>query len=452
MILPLPRAGQLARGYLLSLSDRADLVVAERPPRVDLRAALLVALCAPQVTMQIGWGSLPQAALQPKAPLTRRRRHFRKVPEGEVLKWVVACVACKVGRRHIIEVTAPLRSDDEREAPIVIKDQSVLPRTIEALAEATYPSFALQAGMELDIFTPLKDGPLDAVAVARAAATDPAKTEQLLHSLVSIGLMQFDGSRFSNCPEADRYLVRGKADYIGMRHHAYRRRWESMLRVADTIRTGTPQRGMDYAAMSSELRESFYRGTFTECLAAGRELATRIDFSKYHRLVDVGGGSGGISIAMAEAWPHLSITIADLPSTAPVAERYISEAGFKSRIQLKPTNLVTGKLEGTYDVAIMRGLIPVLTPDQIRGALKNVHQVLEPGCPLYVVGWILDDTRSTPLSYATYNLLFVNDYENALIHTETEHRSWLAEAGFADITRDRESGTYAADFMVARKA
>jgi len=25
-----------------------------------------------------------------------------------------------------------------------------------------------------------------------------------------------------------------------------------------------------------------------------------------------------------------------------------------------------------------------------------------------VVGWILDDNRSTPLSYATYNLLFVN--------------------------------------------
>ena len=110
--------------------------------------------------------------------------------------------------------------------------------------------------MELDVFTPLKDGPLDAAAVARAAGTDPAKTAQLLHALAAIGMMRFDGSRFSNSPEADRYLVRGKADYIGMRHHANRRRWESMLRVAETIRTGTPQRGIDYAAMSSELRES----------------------------------------------------------------------------------------------------------------------------------------------------------------------------------------------------
>lgn len=74
-----------------------------------------------------------------------------------------------------------------------------------------------------------------------------------------------------------------------------------------------------------------------------------------------------------------------------------------------------------------------------------------PGSSLYVVGWILDDTRSTPLLYATYNLLFVNDYDNALIHTESEHRLWLTEAGFADVFRDRASDTYAADFMVARR-
>ncbi len=102
------------------------------------------------------------------------------------------------------------------------------------------------------------------MAVAKAAGTDPAKTIQLLHALVAIGMMHFDGRRFSNSPEADKYLVRGKADYIGTRRYANRRRWESMLGMAETIRTGTPQRGIDYAAMSSEFREAFYRGTFTE--------------------------------------------------------------------------------------------------------------------------------------------------------------------------------------------
>ena len=128
------------------------------------------------------------------------------------------------------------------------------PKTIEILADAVYPSFAMLAGMELDVFTPLKGGPLTADQIARAVGTDPAKTAPLLHALVAIGLLKFDGDRFLNSPEADQFLVRGSPDYIGMRHHAYRRRWNSVLCVAETIRAGVPQRGMDYASMPAEAR------------------------------------------------------------------------------------------------------------------------------------------------------------------------------------------------------
>jgi|SRR5215813_7270356 len=97
-----------------------------------------------------------------------------------------------------------------------------IPKTIETLADAVYPSFAMLAGMELDLFTPLKDGPLTADEIARAAGTDRAKTAPLLHALVAIGLLKSDGDCFLNSPEADQFLVRGSPDYIGMRHYAYR--------------------------------------------------------------------------------------------------------------------------------------------------------------------------------------------------------------------------------------
>jgi hypothetical protein len=99
----------------------------------------------------------------------------------------------------------------------------------------------------------------------------------------------------------------------------------------------------------------------------------------------------------------------------------------------------------------MRGLFPVLTSDQIRSALANVYSALKPGSPLYVVGWILDDSRTAPLSYATYNLLFVNDYADGLIHTEAEHRTWLEQAGFEYLLREPSAPSYAADFVLAQK-
>ena len=84
-------------------------------------------------------------------------------------------------------------------------------------------------------------------------------------------------------------------------------------------------------------------------------------------------------------------------------------------------------------------------------ARANVYAALKPGSPLYVVGWILDDSRTSPLSYATYNLIFVNDYADGLIRTEGEHRALLEQAGFEYVLRERSAPTYAADFILARK-
>jgi SAM-dependent methyltransferase len=334
-----------------------------------------------------------------------------------------------------------------------MKAQSALrPETIERLTTAVYPSFAMLAGMQLDVFTPLKDGPLSVKQVADALGLDPIRTAPLLHALAAIGLLTMEADRFSNGPEADRFLVRGRPTYIGMRHHAYRRRWQSMLQVAESIRTGTPQGRVDYAGMSPDERESFYRGTFTEALAAGRELAARQDFSRYRRLVDVGGGSGGLAIAMAEAWPHLAVTIADLPATTPIAERYVREAGVGDRVRVTATDIIGEPVSGSYDVAILRGVLIVLTPDQARRVVKNVHEALEPGGAVYIVGWILDDSRVSPLNYATYNLMWVSVSDRAQLYTEGELRTWLTDAGFQDVTRDRQAGVYGADFIMARKA
>jgi cyclopropane fatty-acyl-phospholipid synthase-like methyltransferase len=224
-----------------------------------------------------------------------------------------------------------------------------------------------------------------------------------------------------------------------------------MLQVADSIRTGTPHGRVDYASMATDEREAFYRGLHTETLAAGRELAARQDFSQYRRLVDIGGGSGGLAVAMAEAWPHLSVTLVDLPATIPVAQRYIDEAGVGDRVRVMTADVLSGPLGETYDVATVRGVLIVLAPDEVRRLLANVGGSLEPGGAIYVVGWILDDSRSSPLEYATFQLNFVNAHDHAQLYTESELRALLLDAGFQDFTRERSAEVYGADFVMARK-
>ncbi len=45
-------------------------------------------------------------------------------------------------------------------------NSEITPNTIMRNAYAVYPSFAMLAGMQLDVFTPLKDHPMNADSLA----------------------------------------------------------------------------------------------------------------------------------------------------------------------------------------------------------------------------------------------------------------------------------------------
>ncbi len=141
------------------------------------------------------------------------------------------------------------------------------PETIDKLTRAAYPAFAMLAGMQLDVFTPLSEGAKTTQEVARALEVQPIKLQPLLYALVSAGLLEVEDERFSNTIEADYFLARGapgyKASYLVGR-------WEAILQTAETIRTGVPQAKVDHADRSPADQERIFRGRHADTLAAGR--------------------------------------------------------------------------------------------------------------------------------------------------------------------------------------
>jgi Dimerisation domain len=96
---------------------------------------------------------------------------------------------------------------------------------------AIYPAMAMLAGMQLDVFTPLKDGPLSSIEIAEAINVNSAKLVPLLYALVAADLLIVQDDRFSNTPEADAYLVKGRPTYIaGSRQLFYADIWQALLR------------------------------------------------------------------------------------------------------------------------------------------------------------------------------------------------------------------------------
>jgi len=309
------------------------------------------------------------------------------------------------------------------------------PDTIQKLGSAAYPAFAMIAGMQLDLFTPLAAGPKEPGQLALELGADPARLAPLLYALVAAGLLTEEGGRFANTPEADCYLVKGKPEYLGGRHAFYTARYKELQQTAESIRTGHPQAKLDFAQMSPEAMETYLRGLHPGTRAVGRLLLDRMDFSSRRHLLDVGGGSGGLAITIAAVCPRLRVTVLEMPSVAPITQRFIKEEGMAGRAEVISADVVKGPLTGVYDVAVLRAFFQVLSPDNAKKALHNLFRVLEPGSPILIVGQVLDDSRLSPPATVAFNLVFINVYDEGRAYTEQDYRTWLGEAGFAGTER-----------------
>ena len=134
-----------------------------------------------------------------------------------------------------------------------VKPQTkLMPDTINRHIGNVYPALAMLAGMQLDVFTPLAEGPLFAADIAKALDLPSEKLEPLLYALVTAGLLSVDDGKFSNTAEAQEFLVKSSKRYLGGAHSAYSDLWSSTMHTAESIRSGIPQAKHDFAAMSKE--------------------------------------------------------------------------------------------------------------------------------------------------------------------------------------------------------
>ena len=86
--------------------------------------------------------------------------------------------------------------------------------------------------------------------------------------------------------------------------------WHAALKTAESIRANKPQAKHDWSTLPEDALIKYFRGQYPGSLRAGRQLA-HSDFARFKRLLDVGGGTGGLSIGICESYPSIEATVVD---------------------------------------------------------------------------------------------------------------------------------------------
>jgi ubiquinone/menaquinone biosynthesis C-methylase UbiE len=293
----------------------------------------------------------------------------------------------------------------------------------------------MKAGVQLDVFTPLSSEPMTPNMLADKIQVDSKRLEPLLYALVAADLLKLDKGFFSNTPESNKFLSKNSPQYMGPTLQFYFNVWDNIQLSPESIRAGKPMAKHDYSKLPPEKLEGLLTQLHQGTMQVGRELVEKYNFSRYNSLVDVGGGTGGLAIAVAEAHPQIEATVIELPSVLPLAKRFTSRSTVKDRVKAIASDAIHEPLPGKFDIAVAKALIHVLPEEEARLAILNIGKAVQPGGMIIIVGQILDDNKTSPMHVMAASLLFLNIYEEGRAYVEREYRRWLTEAGFKDFER-----------------
>jgi O-methyltransferase domain len=231
-------------------------------------------------------------------------------------------------------------------------------------------------------------------------------------------------------------LIKGSPRYLGGMHELLEQLWRAGLETANSIRSGQPAALHDFNAMSDEELSAMLRGLHPLASVTARELVNRFDFSRCRSAIDVGGGSGGLIATLCELNPGMNGVLYDLPRTARLAEPLLRATPGGDRVAIHPGDILQAAPSGSYEAAILRALVQVLSPDDAARVIAHAAAALRPGGVIYIAGGgILDDSRLSPASAVYINLDFLNLYRSGASYTESEHARWLEAAGCGAIRR-----------------
>jgi len=164
-------------------------------------------------------------------------------------------------------------------------------------------------------------------------------------------------------------------------------------------------------------------------------LAKAFDFSKYHTLVDVGGGSGVYAIKIAQANPGISATIVDLPSVCDVASEYIRRFNLQDRVKTEALDFFKQDIPGGYDIALLSHIIHDWSEEKDIALLKNISKSLRSGGAVIASEWLLDDEKTGPVVPALMGMNMLIETEGGRNYSFKEISKMMTAAGFDNIVR-----------------
>jgi acetylserotonin N-methyltransferase len=323
-----------------------------------------------------------------------------------------------------------------------------------------YRQPAMAVADELGVFAALDSAPATAAQIAQRLGFNGRATGVLLAMLAALGLLAVRDGRYELADVTRTYLLPKSPYYwgpllraLGVVAHLHEALTRALRAPEDSaapmeVARGQPDARRDDAAeawtrgqIGRAQAEAVTRIMHCHSLPASVGVARNGSLQGVSRLLDVGGGSGCFSIAIAQQYPSIRCTVLELPAVCDVAHGYIAEGGVADRVDTLSIDMFRDAWPRGYDAMFFSNIFHDWNAETNRFLARSAHEALQPGGRIFLHEQLLAEDGSGPVTTASFSILMLLGTHGRQ-YTFSELEQILSSAGFVDIDSCATYGYY----------
>jgi SAM-dependent methyltransferase len=233
---------------------------------------------------------------------------------------------------------------------------------IWAMIEVHIDSAALGAALEMGLFWMLADKPQTAADIAQELNIPLGRCRYWLEILLEIGLLDRDGDVYSPSPTAQTAILDAMSkESWALLAKDNRDRFPAVSNLTEDIHEPNSvwtKLGIDRPQYVPQMMESeerarhFTRMLYEHHLPLANELADTLDMKGVKRMMDLGGGSGVVSLALLRKYPDLESVIIEIENVCVAGREIVAEHSEGDRITYHSADFLNQKLPDGFDLVI----------------------------------------------------------------------------------------------------
>jgi hypothetical protein len=284
------------------------------------------------------------------------------------------------------------------------------PFRLVQISASYWQSRALYVAAKLDIATVLADGQLSTEEIAARVHAQPDATWRLLRMLAAMGIFEevlpqvFRNNKLSNClregyPQSVRAMI--------LMHNSPELSHPWFEKLEQGVRDGgVPfslvhgQELWAYLDTHPEFDALFARAMDSVEALVGESFATDLDWSRFDRLIDVGGSNGCKSMAILKTHPRLKALVADREQVIRGAEQFWQQREERTllpRMSFEACDLLQSapKAASDKDIYLLSAVLHGLGDDACITVLRNLASASAgTGATIAVMEMVMPDVQA----------------------------------------------------------